>query len=225
VDIWVRGQDASPSKSPSNWGSAESTTIEILNTKQYTGVKLAAFTADAHSGFVTLNWKTQLEDNNAYFIVEKATDSEFKEVGRVNASGDRTYSFTDENVFGGEEYFYRLTDVSLSGEKVSHPAIKVLANGKPRPTVFSLARNFPNPFTGNTVIEYSIPTETNVKLAIYDVTGKEVRTLVNDMQGVNYYRTAWNGRDNNGNAVASGVYFYKLTAGEFNKSMKMMYLK
>lgn len=227
VDIWVRGQDASPSKSPSNWGTAESTTITVLNTRQYTGVKLVSLIASTEDGAVTLKWRTAEENNNAYFIVERSTskDNGFKEIGRVAAKTGSEYSYTDNSVFGGEKYYYRLVDVSTAGETVTHPVISVLANGKPRPTTFMISQNYPNPFSGTTMIEYAVPVSGRVDLAVYDVTGKLVRTLVNDNQNVNYYRVAWDGRDNAGKLVASGVYFYKLTSGAFDKSMKMMYLK
>ena len=227
VKIWVRGQDASPSKSADNWGEAESVTITVLNTKAYTGVKLVSLIASTEDGSVTLKWRTADETNNAYFIVERSTskDNGFKEIGRVTAKTGGEYSYTDNSVFGGEKYYYRLVDISTAGQAVTHPVISVLANGKPRPTTYMISQNYPNPFSGRTMIEYAVPVSGRVDLAVYDVTGKLVRTLVSDNQGVNYYRIAWDGRDNSGKFVSSGVYFYKLTSGGFDKSMKMMYLK
>lgn len=224
VTVWVRGRDDSPSKSPANWGSAVSTDITILNTLS---VKLASFTALSADNEVTLRWRTESESDNAYFIIQKsdAKDGVYSDIGTVSASASGTYEFEDRNVFGGEVNYYRLVDVSTTGAKVTHPAIKVLVNGRPRPTTYSLTQNLPNPFTDRTMIEYTIPVEGKVELGIYDVTGKLVRTLVNESQNVNYYRVFWNGTDNSGNRVASGVYFYKLTSGGFDTSQKMTFLK
>ena len=227
LKIWVRGQDNSPAKSVDNWGAAISTTVTILNTRNYTGVKLVSLIATTDDGSITLKWRTADETDNAYFIVERSTSKtgDYKEIGRIISNNSAEYTYKDENVFGGEQYYYRLTDVSTSGATVSHPVISVLANGKPRPTVFMISQNYPNPFSGRTMIDYAVPVNGKVNLSVYDVTGKLVKTLVNDIQDVNYYRIAWDGRDNAGSKVATGVYFYKLTSGGFDKSMKMMLLK
>lgn len=224
VKIWVRGRDSSPAKSVNNWGSAVSTDVTILNTLT---VKLASFTALSSDNEVTLRWRTESETNNAYFIVQKSSkkDGEYRDIATISASASGTYEFRDEDVFGGEVNYYRLTDVSTTGAKITHPAIKVLVNGRPRPTTYALTQNMPNPFTDRTMIEYSIPVEGKVELGIYDVTGKLIRTLVSDNQSVNYYRVMWNGTDNSGNRVASGVYFYKLSSGNFETSQKMTFLK
>ncbi|MCK4524540.1 T9SS type A sorting domain-containing protein, partial [candidate division WOR-3 bacterium] len=228
VKIWVRGRDDSPSKSPNNWGSALSTTVTILNTATYTGIKLVSFTALTGDGLITLKWRTADDNDNAYFLIERSNSKygTFKEVGKVLSDGRASeYSYTDENVFGGEQYYYRLVDVSTSGAKVTHPIITVLANGKPKPTTYMISQNYPNPFNGRTMIDYAIPMRAEVSLSIYDVTGKLIKTLVKEKQDVNYYRVVWDGKDNRGSLVSAGVYFYKMTSGSFDKSMKMMYLK
>jgi len=88
-----------------------------------------------------------------------------------------------------------------------------------------LEQNFPNPFNPQTTIAFSISKPSNVHLAIYDITGARVRDLVDEKRVPGVYRVVWNGRSQNGNPVASGVYFYKLTAGSFTSSKKMVVLK
>jgi hypothetical protein len=90
---------------------------------------------------------------------------------------------------------------------------------------FKLAQNYPNPFNPTTEIEFSIPTFQNVSLVIYDVLGKQVKTLVNEQRHAGEHRVTWNGTNNLGNKVSSGVYFYKLTSGSFTQVRKMMMLK
>jgi uncharacterized delta-60 repeat protein len=90
---------------------------------------------------------------------------------------------------------------------------------------FMLYQNSPNPFNSQTAIRYSIPRECNVSLSIYDISGKLVKTLINETMNVGVYTLSWNGNDNDGRKVGQGVYFYILkTAGE-EMQKKMLMLK
>jgi hypothetical protein len=88
-----------------------------------------------------------------------------------------------------------------------------------------LEQNHPNPFNPSTVIGYEIASDANVTLAIYDVTGKLVRTLVNEFQMKRAYNVTWDGRDNMGTPVASGAYFYRLETPTFTETRKLLLLK
>jgi hypothetical protein len=88
-----------------------------------------------------------------------------------------------------------------------------------------LEQNIPNPFNPTTEIVYELEKAGHVELAIYDVAGKLVRTLINGHKPAGVDRAAWNGRDNNGRAVSSGVYFYRINAGEFKSTKRMVLLK
>lgn len=93
------------------------------------------------------------------------------------------------------------------------------------PGEFSLAQNAPNPFNPQTRIDYDIPKATNVRLEIYNVLGQHVKTLVDEFQEPGSKSVIWDGRDNSGSMVASGIYFYRMDAGEFSLTRKMMMLK
>ncbi|RMG60970.1 MAG: T9SS C-terminal target domain-containing protein [Calditrichaeota bacterium] len=93
------------------------------------------------------------------------------------------------------------------------------------PERFQLAQNYPNPFNPETVIAYSLPVASAVKLVVYDALGREIRTLVQQNQPAGQYRVRWDGRDEQGRPVPSGVYFYRLQAGRFSASRKMLLLK
>jgi hypothetical protein len=102
--------------------------------------------------------------------------------------------------------------------------------GKPGnlPTRFDLAQNHPNPFNPTTTIQYSIPAGEGtvaVSIRIYDVAGHLVRDLVNQSEGPGIHSAVWDGRDERGERVGSGVYFYRMRAGSFNSSRKMVVLK
>jgi hypothetical protein len=88
-----------------------------------------------------------------------------------------------------------------------------------------LLQNHPNPFNPQTTIAFSIAERANVRLAIYNINGALVRTLVNETRAAGAYDVAWDGRDQTGKQVASGVYFYRLVAGDFRSTKKMVLLK
>jgi flagellar hook assembly protein FlgD len=83
----------------------------------------------------------------------------------------------------------------------------------------------PNPFNPSTRISYELPSRDAVSLKVYDVDGRLVRTLVSVVQGPGSFSVEWTGRNDNGEPVASGVYFYKLQAGSFVDAKKMVFLK
>ena len=93
------------------------------------------------------------------------------------------------------------------------------------PREFSLSQNYPNPFNPSTTISYSIPTQSRVKLQIYNLLGQVVTTLVDADKNPGYYEAIWNGTNQSGKSVSSGLYFYSLRAGQFNDTKKMVILK
>lgn len=93
------------------------------------------------------------------------------------------------------------------------------------PEHFALERNYPNPFNPSTVIPFSVPEKVKVLLAVYDITGRPVKTLVNSQVERGYHRAVWNGRDSKGKKVPAGVYLCRFEAGQFRQSLKVMLIK
>ena len=93
------------------------------------------------------------------------------------------------------------------------------------PKNFSLTQNYPNPFNPSTTIQYDLPKGENVKLKVYDILGREVATLVDDFQAAGSYKVQWNGRNDRGASLASGIYLYSFDAGGYKSVKKMIYLK
>ena len=95
------------------------------------------------------------------------------------------------------------------------------------PKAFALSQNFPNPFNPSTTIAFDIPEgkEVSVRLNVYNMRGQLVRTLVNELKSEGSYQIQWDGTDNYGRRVSSGVYFYRITTGEFSQTRKMVILK
>lgn len=99
-------------------------------------------------------------------------------------------------------------------------AVNVKGSRNSVPRKFALKQNYPNPFNPTTTISYSIPTQTNVKLTIYDILGKEIEVLVDEQKAAGRYDIQFDG-----GSLTSGVYIYKLETDEFSKAMKMQLLK
>jgi hypothetical protein len=93
------------------------------------------------------------------------------------------------------------------------------------PNGFALQQNYPNPFNPETEICFSLPEMMEVSLIVYNILGQEVRTLLNGEMDAGSHKIHWNGRDNAGISVASGVYFYRLKTESFNQTMKMVLMK
>jgi hypothetical protein len=93
------------------------------------------------------------------------------------------------------------------------------------PTTFDLAQNYPNPFNPTTTIKYQLPKKADVKIVIYNMLGQLVRTVVNKAVDAGYQEVVWDGLNDNGNRVATGIYIYRMEADKFVKSHKMIMMK
>ena len=93
------------------------------------------------------------------------------------------------------------------------------------PVSHSLQQNYPNPFNPATTIPYALSDRSHVSLKVYDLLGREVRTLISEIQTPGVYQAIWDGRDNRGALVSSGTYFYRIHVGNFIRSKKMILLK
>jgi hypothetical protein len=140
------------------------------------------------------------------------TDGEFVlTFGEVELAGDQG----GEALVAGSGLFARMSGVT--GRVLNQTAQQIYHN--------RLEQNFPNPFNPQTTLAYSVKDASDVSLVIYDVAGRRVRELVNEHRKAGVYKVVWDGRDGKGTQVASGVYFYKLAAGSFVDTKKMIMLK
>ena len=129
-------------------------------------------------------------------------------------------------------YFYSREDITI---QISYEFFdqdnRVIGSGytdhviTPVPTEFALQQNYPNPFNPITTINYDLPKSAHVQLVIYDILGREVRSLINQEQQAGYYSFNWNSKDNFGRPVSAGIYFYQIQSQEFVKTKKMILLK
>lgn len=130
------------------------------------------------------------------------------------------FIYVDASARPGETYRYRIGVVDGDGEFFSADRVVTVPS-----RVASLSQNFPNPFNPATAIGYTIDNDSDVELNVYDVAGRLVRTLVRASQGAGSYEARWDGRDTAGQPVASGMYFYRLKAGDFSQTRRMVVLR
>jgi hypothetical protein len=114
---------------------------------------------------------------------------------------------------------------TINGARVEVNEFTSIGKGGVLPTQFSLAQNYPNPFNPETSIGYEVAKSGRVQIAIYNIMGAKVKTLVDQDQAAGIYTIKWYGDSDSGQKVASGVYFYKMTAGDFAEVKKMTVLK
>lgn len=108
--------------------------------------------------------------------------------------------------------------VSSPGTEIEGP-IEIL------PSAYSLEQNYPNPFNPETIISYSLPKQSRVQIKIYDITGNEIRSLIDEEKSAGRHNILWDSRNNFGQRVASGIYFYKIVADNFVQTKKMILMK
>jgi len=185
-------------------------------------VELSSFVSTINRKDVTLNWSTSRETNNTGFDIERSvTNGEWSKVGNVTGNGTITspmnYSFTDRNLASGN-YNYRLKQIDYNGNfeyfNLSNEVIIGI------PAKFDLSQNYPNPFNPATMINYDVPFDGKVSLKIFDMSGREVVTLVNEVKTAGYYSVNFNASN-----LSSGVYFYSLSADNFTATKKMILVK
>jgi hypothetical protein len=98
-------------------------------------------------------------------------------------------------------------------------------SGQFLPEVFSLHQNYPNPFNPLTTLRYDLPEDALVNITIYDMMGRQIRTLVNNQQNAGFKSISWNGTNDKGASVSAGLYLYMIKAGKFRQTKKMVLLK
>jgi len=189
-------------------------------------VELTSFSANAGNGQVMLTWVTESETNNFGFDIERSEDGiDFQKIGFVEGKGTtivpQQYVFVDEKLAPGT-YYYRLKQIDLDGAFEYSDAINVTVTP---PKEFALAQNYPNPFNPTTTIRYDLPVSSHVVLTVYNILGKEVKTLVDAEQSAGIKTVVWDGTNKIGEPVSSGVYIYTLKARDFHKTLKLMMLK
>lgn len=170
-------------------------------------VELISFISSVNRNSVILNWSTSSEiDNEGFEIQRSLGDDQWSAAGYVEGSGNSSirnnYSFTDKNLASGN-YKYRLKQVDFNGNfeyfNLSNDVVVGI------PGSYNLSQNYPNPFNPSTKIDFELPVDGEVSILLYDVSGREVRSIIKETKQAGYYSINFNASD-----LASGMYFYRM---------------
>ncbi len=186
-------------------------------------VELSSFTSSVNANKVKLNWSTVMEENNSGFDVERKLSNEnnWNKISFINGNGTsnivHNYSYQDKNLLSGK-YNYRLKQVDFNGNYKYYDLSSEVIIGTPNR--FRLNQNYPNPFNPTTKINFELPNSGFITLSIFDISGREVKQLVNETKPAGYYSVVFDAK-----GLSSGAYFYKLTGDNFSDTKKMVLVK
>jgi len=199
---------------------------QIADTSGALPVELASFTSNVSRNTVSLNWATTTETNNQGFDIERKSvnGAEWTKIGNVNGNGTtteaRSYSFSDRANTGN--FNYRLKQIDFNGNFAYYNLGNEVVVGVP--SQYAISQNYPNPFNPSTKIDYDIPFDGKVSVLLYDLSGRQVGSLVNDVKTAGYYTVNFNASN-----LASGMYFYRINAegngNNFVSTKKMVLIK
>ncbi|MDQ3021911.1 MAG: T9SS type A sorting domain-containing protein [Bacteroidota bacterium] len=189
-------------------------------------VELASFSASVNRNNVNLNWATSTELNNQGFDIERklVSATDWSRVGNIAGNGttseQKNYTYSDRASTGN--YNYRLKQIDLNGNFTYHPLANEVIVGVP--STYNLSQNYPNPFNPTTKVDYDLPYDGQVSIKLFDISGREVANLVNEVKTAGYYTLQFNASN-----LASGLYFYRITAqgnsNNFVQTKKMVLVK
>lgn len=215
-----------------NWRAGADVVLARIYGRSYVPVRVANFTATyLGSTSVRLRWTTASEVDNEGFLVErrKQSDSAFAELpgsfmpGQGISEIPHEYSFVDSTLTSGD-WLYRLKQIDQSGSTMyTNPVsihIVITHVASAAPLTFALEQNYPNPFNPTTVVSYQLPVANQVELIVYDLLSREVATLVNEYKPAGVYTVKFDA-----GGLASGMYLYRLHAGSFVETRKLLLLR
>jgi hypothetical protein len=176
---------------------------------------------------IEIRWTTSSENNNSGFEIQRQNilDNNWVKTGYISGNGTtnntKNYTFTDRGLMTGK-YKYRLKQIDYNGNYEYFDINGIVEVGVP--SKFDISQNYPNPFNPVTKIDYDLPLDSKVTIKIFDVTGREINTLINENLKAGYYTSTFNA-----SSFSSGIYFYRMVTSSAKGSnvltKKMMLIK
>ena len=212
-----------------NWIATEGATLPV---------EMSDLSYQKNGNQIILKWETKTETNNAGWEIEnrsqetgdRSQNVEWRKIGFISGKGTTTekqrYSFPVSSLQSSVSVF-RLKQIDLDGTFKYSNTIEVTNE---IPATFSLEQNYPNPFNPTTTIRFSLPENGKVNLTIFDLLGRQVRQLADKEMEANYQEIRWDGKNDVGVSVSSGIYFYRISVegisgNKFADTKKMLMMK
>jgi len=183
--------------------------------------------AYAEDSTVILAW-SPIEDDLLYYQLDRATNAMFTE--NVVQTFVTTNTHTDDDIDTDIEYFYRVSGYVGYWTDYSNTVSVIiesldLDDDSAMHLDYKIHQNYPNPFNPVTILRYDLPEDAIVSITIYDMMGRQVKTLVNGSQTAGYRTIQWNATNDRNELVSAGLYLYTIEAGDFRQTKKMVLLK
>jgi len=216
-------QEVSYTVSPSEYPDSSGTNSTIITYEPPVSVAFQSFEAVSRAGGIRLKWVVSNPDNIIEYNIYRSDDegANFEIIGSGYRAGENSLEYLDPDAEPGIDYVYRIGAVEAGGEEI----FSLFQYARLIPLKAHLKQNWPNPFNPSTRIEFTLPSAQNLRLNIYDVNGKLIRRLVDTKvsRGVNIVE--WDGKNDKGKSVNSGVYYYRILSGKFSETKKMILLR
>ena len=176
---------------------------------------------------IILAWSA-IEDDLLYYQLDRATNAMFTE--NVDQTYVTTNTHTDDDIYTDIEYFYRVSGyVGYWTDYSNTVSVIIESLDLDEDSVmhldYKIHQNYPNPFNPVTTLQYDLPENAMVNITIYDMMGRQVKTLINGSQVAGYSTIQWNATNDEGKPVSAGLYLYTIQAGDFRQTKKMVLLK
>jgi hypothetical protein len=219
----ISGSNIFKGGSPASYGASVRCIKDFTLPDVSLSVTLSTFTVSTNRTLVSLTWRTETEINNYGFEIERKSENvSWQKIGFIEGHGTsdapHDYQFTDK-VLQTEKYCYRLKQIYDGGNYEYSTVEEADVNAEP-PQKYALHQNYPNPFNPSTTIEYDLPIDTHIKIVLFDLLGKQVRTLVDEDKSAGSYEIEFDAT-----GLTNGIYFYSLQTGEFTQTKKLLLLR
>ncbi len=205
-------------------------------------VTFSSFFAEAIKNEIILSWGTESEIQNLGFevlrslekngIYEQISSYLYNQelIGQYYSNVPSEYSYKDEFVSANTQYWYKIVDVSIDGVRSEHgPVSAIYLSDRTEPANFVLRQNYPNPFNSETTLTFDIPVTVNnyhdVSLVIFNELGERVKVLHKGAITSGDHKFIWDGKNESGYSVPSGIYYGNLRVVNYNKTVKMILSK
>jgi hypothetical protein len=185
------------------------------------------FMASAADDGIQLSWEAVQDSDFQYYVLEKALDTYFTNPELIMTT-DSVY--VDTLFEYDQTFYYRLAALDYAGNQGLYTGwveatVQLALDENLIPAEFGLHQNYPNPFNPLTQIKYDLPEDAVVTINIFDLMGRNIKSLISSSQSAGYHSIKWDATNNYGETVSAGMYLYIIQAGEFRQTKKMLLLK